>query len=125
MSDMRDAIEKARFKVIEGAPFEAYMVKGKQVVTANQRAPFDLLFGIKDMVADKIMIGLKPSPKMSSWAKKVPMEVIEYCYKMVPYKKTSFVWDVGGDSKKFDYIVVVIDDDKVQRSNEYAAFFKS
>lgn len=125
MTDIKNAVEKARFKVIEGTPFEAYMVKGKQVVSANQRTPFDLLFSIKDVVADKVMVGLKPAPKMSTWSRKVPMEVIEYCYKMVAYRKSSFVWDVSEQGAKYDYVICVIDNDKVQRSAEYEAIFKA
>ncbi|MEM6491903.1 MAG: hypothetical protein AAF684_08415, partial [Pseudomonadota bacterium] len=92
MAEISKAVENARFKVLKSTPFEAYMVKGKQVVNADQRAPFDLLFTIRDVVADKVMVGLKPSPKMSSWARKIPRVVIEYCYKMVGSRKSSFVW---------------------------------
>ncbi|MEM6492586.1 MAG: hypothetical protein AAF684_11895 [Pseudomonadota bacterium] len=101
------------------------MIKGKQVETADQRAPFDLLFTIRDVVADKVMVGLKPSPKMSSWARKIPMEVIEYCYKMVGSRKSSFVWDVSDQGAKFDYVVVVVEDGRVQRSPDYQAVFTS
>lgn len=125
MADIKNAVEKARFKVIEGTPFEAYMIKGKQVVNANQRTPFDLMFTIKDVIADKVMIGLKPAPKMCPWARKIPMEVIEYCYKMVAYKKTSLIWDVSDQGGKYDYFVLVLDNDKVQRSREYEAVFNA
>lgn len=125
MTDIKNAIEKARFTVLQGTPFEAYMIKGKQVVNANQRTPFDLMFGIKDVVADKVMIGLKPAPKMCPWARKIPMEVIEYCYKMVGYSKSSFVWDVSDQGGKYDYFVLVLDNDKVQRTRDYEIVFNS
>ena len=125
MAEISKAVENARFKILKSTPFEAYMVKGKQVVNADQRAPFDLLFTITDVVADKVMVGFKPSPKMSKWSRKVPMDVIEYCYKMVGHKKSSFVWDVSDQGAKYDYVVVVVPDDRVQRSADYQAVFAS
>lgn len=123
MADISRALENARFKVLEGTPFQAYMVKGKQIVNADQRAPFDLMFSIRDLIADRVMLNLKPSPKMSSWARKIPMDVIEYGYKMVGYQKSSFVWDVSDQGAKYDYVIVVVDDAKVQRSPEYQAVY--
>lgn len=122
MSDIKRIVESARFSIGAKQVFEAYMISKGQVSHADRRTPQELIFGIRDLLIDAVMMDLRPTPGMNIWKKKIPMDVIEYCYKMVPYRRSSFVWDVREDgSAKMDYIVCVFPDQAVNMSREYKA----
>lgn len=125
VSDIKAIIEKARFSVAERQPFEAYMVKGKNVAHGDRRTSFEMLFSIKDLLVDAVMKDLRPTPKVNTWQKHIPLEVIEYCYQMVPYRRMSFVWDVREDGRaKFDWVVCVFPDNVVKRPTDYDMIYQ-
>jgi len=124
VSDIKRIVEAARFNIGAKQLFEAYMVSKGQVSHADRRTPQELIFGIKDLLIDAVMMDLRPTPGMNIWKKKIPMDVIDYCYKMVPYRRCSFVWDVREDGNTaMDYIVCVFPDQAVAMSREYKALY--
>ncbi|MBL8672802.1 MAG: hypothetical protein JNK11_19235 [Alphaproteobacteria bacterium] len=125
MPEIKEIIEKARFAIAKDVPFEAYLVKGEDVKTADFKTPFQMLFSIRDLLVDAVMLPLRPTPEMNTWKKRLPFDVIAYAYKMLPFRRMTFVWDTREDkSAKTDYIVCVFQDKDVKPSPDYEALYK-
>ena len=118
--DMKDVIEGARFSIETNTLYEGFMCVGMDFKPIDNRTNSPLLFTAKDLLIDAVTLEIRPTPQINVWRRRLNMEIIEYAYKMVPYRRATFVWDLRENEKtKMDYLVVVFEDRYVKRSGDY------
>lgn len=123
--DLKNIIEKAKFKIQEDIPFEGFLCVGKDFKAIDQKTAHPFLFSVNELVIDAVMLNLRPTPNHNVWRRRVNMEIVEYCHKMVPFRRMSFVIDQQeNENAKIDFLICIFDERYVQRSSDYDTVYQ-
>lgn len=120
---LKRIVEGASFTIDAETPFEAVLVKGRAYKRYSHRLKSSQMFEAKDVLIDAVLETFRNSPKINIWRNRIPPEVIQYCYDLVPYRKISFVMPMAEKSGA-DFMVAIFDDRYVRMSREYGDLYR-
>ena len=123
--NLKGIIEQAKFKIPEQIPFEGFLCVGKDFKAIDQKTAHPFLFSVKDILIDAVMLNLRPTPNHNVWRRRINMEIVEYCYKMIPFRRISFAIDQqDNEDTKVDFLVCIFNEIYVQRSPDYDQIYQ-
>lgn len=121
---IKKIVENANFSVAPNSPYEAVACKGKAYKQFQHRFPMQQVFTSKDILIDAVTMMFRSNPKINVWRNRVPEEVINYCYQLVPYRKLSFVMNLAEAGDFNSYVVAIVDDRFVKMPLQYADLYR-
>jgi len=124
--DVKAVIETAHFSIPADTPYDGFLVVKKKFKQISRRTSESMLLNARDILINGLLVEFRPKPAMNVWRKRLPMEIIEYCYKTVPYRRMSFVYDARdiGDTE-LDFLICLFDDRHVSMTSDYARYYDS
>lgn len=120
--EVRKRLDQAQFVVSAGVRCDIFVVKGESFRGFNHNTSVQNIFSARDLIVDLVSISFRPKLSLNPWTKKLPRDVMRYCYQCVPYGKMSFCLLMEGDPQ-VDYMAFVIEKPDVKMPQFYQEMF--
>lgn len=126
MTSVKEVIENAHFTIATNVPFEGFICSRGKAKFIRHQTKRNMFFTTQDMLVDAVIRQYRQVPKVNVWRRKLPMEVLDFCYKAVDSDKMSFVLDFtkdGASNPNMDYLVCVFDQRRVNKTPQYTKVY--
>ena len=126
MKDVKSVVEDAHFSIPADTPYEGFLVVKKAFKKINRKTSEGMFFNSRDVLIDALIMEFRQKPEMNVWRKRLPLEIIDYCYKLVPHRRMSFVYDARDIAEtQLDFLICIFDDRNVTKSPDYTQYYDS
>ena len=128
MANIKEIIEEAHFTIPADYPYEGIICARGKAKHLKHRTRRPLFFTTQDMLVDAVLKQYRATPRVNVWRRKLPMEVIEYCYSQVGKGKMSFVLDFTKNENpdpNMEYLVCIFEERHVKKTPAYQKVFQS
>jgi len=126
MASVKEVIESAHFTVATGVPFEGFICSKGKAKRIKHQTKRNMFFTTQDMLVDAVVRQYRQTPKVNVWRRRLPMEVLEFCYRAVAQDKMSFVLDFTKNEnpdRNMDYLVCIFDQRQVNKTPQYTKVY--
>lgn len=110
---VRKKLDQAKFVVSPDTRCDVFVVKGQNFRGSNHKTSVQNIFAAQELIIDAVTYSFRPKLSINPWTRRLPRDVMRYCYQCVPYGRMSFALRLE-DDPRIDYMVFVIDDKDVR-----------
>ena len=117
--EMRRRLDQAQFVVSSDIRCDVFVVKGSSFRgIPKHKTTVQNIFTARDMIVDIVTISFRPKLSLNPWTKRLPRDVMRYCYQCVPYGRMSFCLSMEGDPQ-VDFMTFVFEKADVKMPTFY------
>ena len=117
--EVRQRLDQAQFVVASDVRCDVFVVKaGNFRGVPQHKTSVQNIFGARDLVIDLVTMSFRPKLSLNPWTKRLPRDVMRYCYQCVPYGKMSFCLPMESDPQ-VDYMTFVFEKGDVKMPSFY------
>lgn len=120
---LKTKLDQAQFVVQPDIQCDIFVVKGGNFRGSSHRPSVQNIFSAADLIIDAVTLSFRPKMSANPWSRRLPRDVLRYCYQSVPFGKMSFALRLE-DDPRIDFMVFVVEDVNVKMPLFYQDLYK-